>query len=195
MDFKKENNAIIIDYLPRGYLNSSMTKATGKPIAQAIGKDYFTLFELAPKNGKNLEIGETVYIGKGKRDKIYRVLGKLDSDNLTEMSKLELDDAIEEIVGNNEEKYVEFFNNAKSISWDLHELGLLPGIGAKSVSVILNERERKKFTSFNDISNRVKAVKNPKESVVKRVKEELGLIKSRRKHQFYVFTQPPKGKI
>ena len=70
-DFKEEY-AIILDYLPLGYLNSSKSKFGGKPIAQAIGIDTFVFLELAPKNGVTLEIGELVYIGKGKRDKIYR---------------------------------------------------------------------------------------------------------------------------
>ena len=47
-----------------------MSKFVGKPVAQAIGTDQFTLLELAPKHGIDLEIQETVYIGKGTRDKI-----------------------------------------------------------------------------------------------------------------------------
>ena len=78
---KKEENAVVLDYLSRGYVKSDMSKFGGKPIAQAIGTEQFTLLELAPKNGVDLEIQDQVYIGKGKRDKIYRVLGKLDYEN------------------------------------------------------------------------------------------------------------------
>lgn len=191
---KKEKNAIILDYLSRGYVKKNMTKFEGKPIAQAIGTKFFTFLELAPKNGIDLEIQETVYIGKGKRDKIYRVLGKLDPENLTATSRIELSYAIEEIVDINEEKYVEFFNTAGTISWDLHGLGLLSGIGPKTVNVILKERERKKFDSFDDIENRVSAIKDVREVIIKRVYEELGLIESKRKHKFYLFTQKPRSK-
>ena len=194
-NIKKEENAIILDYLPRGYVKRGMKNYGGKPIAQAIGTEFFTFLELAPKNGVDLEIQENVYIGKGKRDKIYRVLGKLDSENLTATSRIELSYAIEGIVDLNEEKYVEFFNTAGSISWDLHGLGLLPGIGPKTVNKILKERERKKFVSFADIENRVSAIKDVKELIIKRIYEELNLSFSRRKHQFYVFTQEPKRKI
>lgn len=191
---KKEENAIILDYLSRGYVKKSMSGFGGKPIAQAIGTEFFTFLELAPKKGIDLEIQERVYIGKGKRDKIYRVLGKLDQENLTATSRIELSYAIEEIVDINEEKYVEFFNTAGTISWDLHGLGLLPGIGPKTVNVILKERERKKFESFEDIENRVSAIKDVRELIIKRIHEELGLMESRRKHQFYVFTQEPRRK-
>ena len=193
-NYKKEENAIILDYLSRGYVKKGMSSYNGKPIAQAIGTEFFTFFELAPKKGIDLEIQEKVYIGKGKRDKIYRVLGKLDSDNLTATSRIELTYAIDDIVDLNEEKYVEFFNTAGSISWDLHGLGLLPGIGPKTVNVILKERERKKFESFDDIENRVSAIKDVRELIIKRIYEELNLTKSRRKHQFYIFTQEPNRK-
>lgn len=71
---KKEDNAVILDYLSLGYVKPDMSKFKGKPIAQAIGIDYFTLLELSPQDGTNLEIHDTVYIGKGKRDKINRIL-------------------------------------------------------------------------------------------------------------------------
>jgi hypothetical protein len=83
-----------------------MSKFGGKAIAQAIGTEQFTLLELAPKNGVDLEIQDTVYIGKGKRDKIYRVLGKLDYENLTATSRIELEYAIRDIVEANEEKNI-----------------------------------------------------------------------------------------
>ena len=55
-----------MDYLSLGYVQSDMSKFKGKAIAQAIGTSYFTLLELAPKKGVDLEIQDTVYIGKGK---------------------------------------------------------------------------------------------------------------------------------
>ena len=107
---KKEENAVVLDYLSRGYVKSDMSKFGGKPIAQAIGTEQFTLLELAPKNGVDLEIQDLVYIGKGKRDKIYRVLGRLDYENMTATARIELDYAIRDIVEDNEDKFVEFFN-------------------------------------------------------------------------------------
>lgn len=123
---KKEENAVVLDYLSRGYVKSDMSKFGGKPIAQAIGTEQFTLLELAPKTGIDLEIQDTVYIGKGKRDKIYRVLGRLDYENLTATSRIELEYAIRDIVEAREEKFVEFFNTAEALSTRLHTLELIP---------------------------------------------------------------------
>ena len=65
---EKEEEAIILDYLPYGYpLDNKMT-----PLAQALGKKFLTLLQLIPRRGIKLEINEEVYIGEGKRDKIYR---------------------------------------------------------------------------------------------------------------------------
>ena len=189
---KKEEYAIILDYLPKGYGN--VTKPKGKPVSQAIGTEFFTFFQLAPKKDIDLEIQDKVYIGKGKRDKIYRVLGKLDTENLTTTSRIELRYAMEAIVDSNEEKYVDFFNTAGTISWDLHGLGLIPGIGPKTVNEILKERERKKFKSYDDIEKRVSAIKDVRELIINRVYEELDFSPSRRKHRFYLFTQEPKRK-
>ena len=191
---KKEENAVVLDYLSRGYVKSDMSKFGGKPIAQAIGKEKFTLLELAPKNGVDLEIQDTVYIGKGKRDKIYRVLGKLDYENLTATSRIELDYAIRDIVVENEEKYVKFFNEADSVSTRMHSLELIPGIGKKYMWDIIKAREQKPFESFEDISKRLPTLADPAAMIVNRVKQELDTTKPKRgKNKYYLFTQPPRA--
>ena len=88
MKMEKEENAIILDYLPYGYpLEKKMM-----PIAQAIGSKNFTLLELVPRRGVKLEVNEVVYIGEGKREKIYYILGRLPANKLTETAKQQLGD-------------------------------------------------------------------------------------------------------
>ena len=182
---KKEEHAVVLDYLSRGYVKSDMSKFGGKAIAQAIGTEQFTLLELAPKTGVDLEIQDTVYIGKGKRDKIYRVLGKLDYENLTATSRIELEYAIRDIVESQEDKYVEFFNTAEALSTRLHKLELIPGIGKKYMWEIIEAREEKPFESFEDFSQRL---------IVKRVQQELDTSTPKRgKNKYNLFTQPPRG--
>ena len=156
-----EDNAVILDYLSLGYINSDMSKFKGKPVAQAIGRDYFTLLELAPKRGVDLEIQDTVFIGKGKRDKIYRVLGKFNFENLTATSRIELDYAIRDIVISRKDEYINFFNTSGPVNTRLHQLELLPGIGKKYMWEIIEEREKKPFESFEDITKRVPSLTDP----------------------------------
>ncbi|WP_407423517.1 DUF655 domain-containing protein [Methanobrevibacter sp.] len=191
---KTEDNAVILDYLSLGYVQSDMSKFKGKAIAQAIGTDYFTLLELAPKNGVDLEIQDTVYIGKGKRDKIYRVLGKLDFENLTATSRIELEYAIKDIVISREEEFVDFFNTAGPVNTRLHKLELLPGIGKKYMWEIIEERKKKEFESFEDISQRVPAISDPVGMIVNRVKQELDTTTVKKgKQKYYLFTPIPRS--
>src|SRR3990167_7508521 len=97
----KEENAIVLDYLPHGYpLEGKMM-----PIAQAIGEENLILLELVPRKGEALEIGEKVYIGEGKRDKIYYILGRLQREKLTESAKEQLERLIEKIVKEKEQRF------------------------------------------------------------------------------------------
>jgi putative nucleotide binding protein len=91
---EKEENAIILEYLPNGYpLEKKMM-----PIAQAIGENNLTLLELVPRRGISLEVGERVYIGEDKRDKIYYILGRLQREKITESAKRQLEEFIKKIV-------------------------------------------------------------------------------------------------
>ena len=191
---KKEEYAVVLDYLSRGYVKSDMSKFGGKAIAQAIGTEQFTLLELAPKNGVDLEIQDTVYIGKGNRDNIYRVLGKFDYENLTATSRIELEYAIRDIVEENEDKYVEFFNTAEALSTRLHKLELIPGIGKKYMWEIIEAREEKPFESFEDISQRLPTLTDPAGMIVKRVQQELDTSTPKRgKNKYNIFTQAPRA--
>ena len=52
-------------------------------------------------------------------------------------------------------------------------LHLLPGIGKKLMWEILEEREKAPFTSFADISERIKAIPHPEKMILNRIMEEL----------------------
>lgn len=192
---KKEEYAVVLDYLSRGYVKADMSKFGGKPIAQAIGTEQFTLLELSPKNGVDLEIQDTVYIGKGKRDKIYRVLGRLDYENLTATSRIELEYAIRDIVEAQEERFVEFFNTTGSVSTRLHSLELIPGIGKKYMWDIIKARDEKPFESFEDITKRLPTLTDPAGMIVKRIQQELDTTNPKRgKNKYNIFTQAPRQK-
>ena len=166
---EKEETAIVLDFLPNGYpLEGKMI-----PIAQAIGTQHFTLLQLVPRRGINLQLKEEVYIGSGKRDKISYILGRLPKEKLTETAKIELGDFITKLISEQEQKFVDFFNKAEPINTRLHQLELLPGFGKKHMTAVINEREKKPFTSFEDIKKRIKAIPDPKKVIEKRLLEEL----------------------
>ena len=72
-----------------------------------------------------------------------------------------------------EQRFVDFYNDAQPITLRLHQLNLLPGIGKKLRNNILDERKRAPFESFADIEERISGLHNPKEVLVERIIEEL----------------------
>ncbi len=165
----KEEYAIVLDYLPYGYpLEKKMM-----PIAQAIGEKNFTLLELVPRRGIKLEVGEKVYIGEGKRDKVYYILGKLPENKITETAREQLSEFIDKKIKEDENKFVDFFNKAEAINTRLHQFELLPGFGKKHTEAILEERNKKPFTSLDDLKKRVSNLSDPKKAIEKRILEEI----------------------
>ncbi len=177
----KEDYAIVLDFLPRGYSDSY----SDEPIAQALGEKYFTLLELVPRKGVNLLLQQKVYIGPDKRPEIERIKGRLLYDKLTHTARSELEKAIEGIIKGDEKRFVEFFNKAGPVTIRMHSLELLPGIGKKHMLQILEEREKKPFESFKDLEARVKLLPDPVKMIEDKIIEEL-----EGKAKYYLFVRP-----
>ena len=165
----KEEHAIILDYLPYGYpLEKKMM-----PIAQAIGVKNFVLLQLVPRRGIKLDVGEKVYIGDGKREKVYYILGRLPENRLTEPAKEQLSEFVKKHIEGDETKFIEFFNKAEAINTRLHQFELLPGFGKKHTEAILEQRNDKTFSDLEDLKKRVSNLPDPKKAVEKRLIEEI----------------------
>ncbi len=165
----KEEYAIIIEYLPNGYpLEKKMM-----PLAQAVGSTNLTLLEVVPRRGVVLEIGEKVYIGEGKRDKIYYILGRLRKEKLTEAAKQQLKEFINLLVKKDHKKFIDFFNKADAINKRVHQIELLPGLGKKHMQEILKQRKEKEFVSFEDMKKRIQNLPDPEKAIEKRIFQEL----------------------
>ena len=183
MEKTKEENTIILDFLPNGYAMDERPMYMKTPIAQAIGKEHFVLLELVPKKGIHLQLYEEAYIGEGKRDKIHHIVGKIPMSKLTSTAKSELEFVIKDIIQKNEKKFVDFFNKAQPLSTRMHQIELLPGVGKKHMWEIINARDEKPFESFDDIKKRVKLIPNPEKLIIKRIIQELA---GEEKHRLFV---------
>ena len=165
----KEEFAIILEFLPNGYpLEKKMI-----PIVQAIGKTNLTLLELVPRRGANLEIGEEVYIGEGKREKIYYILGRLHREKLTEAAKNQLQNFIKQVVSERKERFIEFFNKSDAINKRIHQIELLPGFGKRHMQEIITKRKEKEVESFENMKKRIQNLPDPKNAIEKRIFQEL----------------------
>jgi len=166
---KKEEYAIVLEYLPNGYpLEKKML-----PIIQAIGEENLSPLELVPRRGVDFETGERVYIGEGKRDKIYYISGRLPKEKITESAKNQLEEFIHKIVKDREKQFIDFFNKAEAINKRMHQLELLPGLGKKHMQEILKQRKEKDFESFENIRERIPNLPDPQKLVERRVFKEI----------------------
>jgi len=179
----KEEIAIVLDYLKRGYHDDIRPFHQREPVVQALGKDHFTLLELVPRTGVQLAPYDEVYIGEGKREKIKYIKRAIPFSKLTQTAKTELPFIIKKLVEDNEKKFVDFFNYSNPISVRAHQLELLPSVGKKHAAKILEEREYKEFDNFNDIKERVPFIPNPEKSVVDRIMLE---IEGHERHRLFV---------
>ena len=162
-----EEYAIVLDYLPRGKSSSVKTE----PVAQVLGIEFFSLLEVVPK--RELKIGSKVYIGKETREDIELIKRRIAYKELTSTAAGEIEKAVELVVKENVERFVGFLNHSPAITLRRHQLELIPGVGKKHVFLILDERQKKPFSSFMEFEERVPGVGNLQKAFVRRVLTEL----------------------
>ena len=166
-----EENGYVLDYLPFGKPGVRPKYRAGA-VVQIIGESYFTLLEANVRQGAVLKPLDHVYVGKEARHEITYILGRVGYEELTENAKIELESAVEKIVQNREKSFINFFNSAQPITPRMHALELIPGIGKKYMWDILDGRDKKLFSSFEELQNRIN-IPNPARLLAKRIIEEL----------------------
>ena len=185
-----EYYAYVLDYLPTGNPSDKHPQHRARPLLQLIGEDYFTLLEASPIHGQTFDIGERVYVGPDitLRVKVFKVDAEIEYDDLTSVARQYLPQVVEEIVKSKENVFVEFFNIAEPITIRFHSLELLPGIGKRILSRILEQRQERPFTSYEDIKSRVKI--DPIKVLVERIVKEL-----QGGEKYYLFVKPPRREL
>lgn len=168
-----EEYAFVLDYLPQGRADDRGYRKT--PLVIAIGEYEFKLLEIIPKQNTVITVGEKIYIGKNPemRTKVLSVRRRISYKELTSASVNELPFILESIVKEREGEFLHFFNESQPISTRLHSLELLPGLGNKTMWNIVEERKKKPFQSFEDLTERIKTLHNPHKMIVSRILEEL----------------------
>ena len=167
-----EEYAYVLDYLQYGRPATDKPRHLALPTVQVIGETYFTLLEAEIRAGIQVNLHERVYIGKDRREKINRIIGRIGYIDLTANAKAEILPVLEDLIAHQEQRFVSFFNNSQAITPRMHALELLPGIGKKSMWQIINAREKKTFTTFKDIQERT-SIGDPIKVVAKRILDEL----------------------
>ncbi|MCL5680584.1 MAG: DUF655 domain-containing protein [Candidatus Thermoplasmatota archaeon] len=168
-----EEFAYILDILPQGRMEEKAFRRV--PLALAIGEQELKLFELVPKQGAVMTIGDKVYIGKDieKRDRIVSVRRRISFEELTAGAQSEIEYVLKAIIVANESRFIYFFNNAQPITTRLHQLDLLYGVGRNLMWEIIDERKKGPFKDFADLKARIKGLRDPEKMIAERILREL----------------------
>ncbi len=167
---KYEEYAYVLDFVERA--KSSTVRGREGIMVTGIGEDRLTLLEILGVPDSSFEVGERIYIGKEGRTKVLSVLGKMVYQKISSTAQNELEGVVEIIVKQNEKKFIDYINICQPLTPRIHALELIPGIGKTYMKLMLEEREKKKFESFDDLQNRV-GLKEPIKQICKRILEEI----------------------
>lgn len=185
-----EDYVYILDYLPTG--RGDFPPHKRQPLVYGIGENQFTLLELVPKKDISFSIGERVYVGKDPelRKKVAKIKGRINYEDMTSTAHGEMPYVILDMVHNQKERFLKFFNESPAISTRFHVLELLPGLGKKMMHDILDERKKKPFNGFEEMCDRINFLRAPDKLIAKRI--ELELTDPNQKYR--LFTRPPMTK-
>jgi putative nucleotide binding protein len=176
--------AIVLDYMPMGNPYDKHSFHRSSPIAQGIGTKFFTLVEIIPLKGSMMVIGERIPLSLTPDMPGHRVFDRLLYEDLTSIARENIVKYVRQVVEEKERVFVEFLNIAEAINIRLHSLELLPGIGKKTLTLILEERRKKMFESFDDVRKRLK-INDPVKMFVDRI-----IIELQRNEKYYLFVCP-----
>ena len=167
---KYEEYAYVLDFISQG--KSKTVHGRGGIIVIALGEERLTLLEILAIDDSTFDIGEKIYIGKEGRTKVQSVLGKLDYEQITSTAQSELENVVKKIVTHNEQKFVDYINNAQPLTPRKHSLELIPGIGKTYLKLIIEQINKQKFLDYKDMEDRA-GLKEPVNHLSKRILEEI----------------------
>ena len=167
---KYEEYAYVLDFTSQG--KSKTVHGRDGIIIVALGEERLTLLEILGVNDSTFDVGEKIYIGKEGRIKVQSVLGKLDYEQITSTAQSELENVVNTIVTKNEQRFVDYINNAQPLTPRKHSLELIPGIGKTYLKLIIEQINKQKFLNYKDMEERA-GLKEPVNHLSKRILEEI----------------------
>jgi putative nucleotide binding protein len=137
---------------------------------QAVGETGFILLELAAAEDADLTPGDRLAVESEAFNSVTR---RLTYHTLTQAAQNRLKESIAAIIGDNEQRFIGWYNNAQPIGLRKHQLDVLPGIGDTRRERIIDEQRQGPFADFADLEMRVDSLHDPQTLLVERVLTEL----------------------
>ncbi|MBR9682035.1 MAG: DUF655 domain-containing protein [Candidatus Altiarchaeota archaeon] len=153
------------------------------PLVYVLIKTKLFLSAVVMKEGVDVKVGGEVDLSDKE---LVQAWARIKKKDLSSAAKAELESAINQLIDNEEKRFVDFFNRASPITTRMHSLELMPGIGKKHMWEIIENR-RKPFESLQDIKDRIPLILDPKRSIRERILKEL-----EEEEKYYFFILPPR---
>lgn len=182
-----EDFVYILDHLPTGRPDDPRRR---DPVAYGLGEKNFVLLELVPRPNASMLVGDRIDVRRETPPggPVDHVRGRVRYEDMTHAAQSELPYVIEQAVKAQEERFLNFYNNAGPITLRMHQLELLPGLGKKLMMAILEDKKRHgPFTSFRDMDTRVKALHAPEKLISNRILSEI----QNPGEKYHLFALPP----
>tara|TARA_B100002052_G_C15671712_1_gene502020 strand:- start:266 stop:805 length:540 start_codon:yes stop_codon:yes gene_type:complete len=166
-----EDYAYVLDVLPEGRPDSKR-RFRREAVVYGLGIEEFKIFDMKPIPGAAINIGDRCYIGKEteERKQIDHVRARVNFIDLTHTAQSELSFVLDEIVKENEEKFIQFYNHAGPISRRYHSLELIPGLGKKTMNQIVSNRP---YKTFEEMQEKIPNFRNPEKYISQRIEGEI----------------------
>jgi putative nucleotide binding protein len=135
------------------------------------------LLELAAAEDADLSLGDRLAV---EGEAFSGVTRRLTYHTLTQDAQDRLKETIAAIIAENEQRFIDWYNNAQPIGLRKHQLDVLSNIGDKRREAIIDERRREPFADFADLETRVDSLHDPQALLVERVLTELREVENAR---------------
>ena len=167
-----EDYAYVLDVLIEGRPDSKR-RFRREPVVYGLGIKEFKIFDMKPVPEATINIGDRCYIGKEteERTQIDHVRARVNYKELTHTAQSELSFVLDEIVRTDESgKFIDFYNKAGPISRRYHSLELIPGLGKKTMNLIVNSRP---YKDFKEMEEKIPNFRNPEKYISLRIENEI----------------------
>ncbi|WP_248515252.1 DUF655 domain-containing protein [Salinarchaeum laminariae] len=165
--------AVVLDYLPHGRSDDDRPQYRRSAVGYGVDTRDFRLYEFALADDGDASIGDEVAVEPSSAWDAVDHVREIEYDDLSSGARSELDYVIDELLEDEEDRFVAVYDDAGPVTLRLHQLNLLPGIGDKLRDSILDERKRGPFEDFEDVGERVDGLHDPEDVIRERIFEEI----------------------
>ncbi|MBS71322.1 MAG: hypothetical protein CMO20_00015 [Thermoplasmata archaeon] len=124
----------------------------GGGVIYCISENHLHLIKARAKPGVgNLEVGQKLTMPEDESSEIAIVLGRSRYRELSNSAQFALTDVVKQILSDNPDPSLTFYNRAGPVSLKFHAFQLLPGVGQKKVKQMLDKRTSIGWLSFEEI--------------------------------------------